>query len=107
MNLKTIGSLAYYLFPIVFIVVIWKKILHKAEINFIDLVITAYLVIWVIILTTIGFYIVMYYFYIKDTLGIKEEYMWAFLTLVIFLAVYNLYLRFKISRAKERQLDKW
>ena len=107
MNFRIIGSLIVYLFPVAFIIVIWKKILHKEEINFLDLLLTVYVVIWILILTTIGYYSVTYYAYVKNMLGIKEEYLWALLILVAFLAIYNFYLWWKISKAKERRLDKW
>lgn len=68
---------------------------------------TIYTNIWIIILTIIGFYLVKYYLYIKSLLGIKEEYLYLLTILFIFLVIYNIYLRFKISKAKERKLDKW
>lgn len=68
---------------------------------------TIYTNIWIIILTIIGFYLAKYYLYIKSLPGIKEEYLYLLTILFIFLVIYNIYLRFKISKAKERKLDKW
>jgi len=106
-DFNTFGFLFICLLPVSFLIIIAKKILHKEEINFLDYLLTIYTNIWIIILTIIGFYLVKYYMYLKGLLGMKEEYLWILIILAIFLALYNIYLWLKISKAKERRLDKW
>ena len=105
MNFETIGLLIVYLFPVAFVIVIARKILGKEEINFVDILLTVYTVIWILILITIGIYSVQYYTYIKNFLGIKEEYLWVLTILAFFLLVYNILLRWNKPKAKKRQLD--
>ena len=107
MNFETIGLLIVYLFPVSFVIVTARKILCKEEINFVDILLTIYTVIWIFILITIGIYIVQNYTYIRNFFGIKEEYLWVLTILVLFILIYNIILRLKISKAKKRQLDKW
>jgi len=107
LNFETIGLLIVYLFPVAFVIVIARKILCKEEINFLDILLTIYTVIWILILVTIGTYSVQYYTYIKKFLGIKEEYLWVLTILALFLLIYNILLRWNTSKAKKRQLDKW
>jgi amino acid transporter len=107
MNFETIGLLIVYLFPVAFVIVIARKILSKEEINFVDILLTIYTVIWIIILISIGIYSVQYYTYIKTFFGIKEEYLWLLIILVFFLLFYNILLRWKVSKAKKREPDKW
>jgi amino acid transporter len=107
MNFETIGLLIVYLFPVAFVIVIARKILFKEEIKFVDILLTIYTVIWIIILISIGIYSVQYYTYIKMFLGIKEEYLWVLTILALFLLIYNILLRWKVSKAKKRTLDKW
>jgi hypothetical protein len=107
MNFETIGLLIVYLFPVAFIIVTARKILCKEEINIVDILLTIYTVIWILILITIGTYLVQYYTYIKNFFGIKEEYLWVLTILSLFLLIYNIILRLKISKVKKRKLDKW
>lgn len=107
MNFETIGLLIVYLFPVAFVIVIARKILGKEEINFVDILLTVYTVIWILILITVGIYSVQYYKYIKEFLGIKEEYLWVLTILALFLLIYNILLRWKVSKAKKREPDKW
>jgi amino acid transporter len=107
MNFETIGLLIVYLFPVAFVIVIARKILFKEEIKFVDILLTIYTVIWIIILISIGIYSAQYYTYIKMFLGIKEEYLWVLTILALFLLIYNILLRWKVSKAKKRTLDKW
>jgi amino acid transporter len=107
MNFETIGLLIVYLFPVAFVIVIARKILCKEKINFVDILLTIYTVIWILILITIGIYSVQYYTYIKKVLGIREEYLWVLTILALFLLIYNILLRWNVSKAKKRQLDKW
>lgn len=71
------------------------------------MLLTIYTIIWILILITIGMYIVQYYESIKKTLGIKEVYIWVFALLVFFILIYNILLRWKLSKAKKREYDKW
>ena len=107
MNFETIGLLIVYLFPVAFVIVIARKILGKEEINFVDILLTVYTVIWILILITIGIYSVQYYKYIKEFLGIKEEYLWALTILALFLLIYTILLRWNVSKVKKRQPDNW
>ncbi len=107
MNFETIGLLIVYLFPVAFVIVTAGKILRKEKINFVDILLTIYTVIWILILITIGIYLVKYYSYIKKILGIREEYVWVLTILALCLFIYNIRLRLKISKAKKHQLDKW
>ena len=107
MNFETIGLLIVYLFPVAFVIVIARKILCKEEIIFMDILLTIYTVIWILILVIIGIYSVQYYKYIKEFLDIKEAYLWALTILALFLLIYNILLRWNVSKAKKRQLDKW
>jgi len=107
LNFETIGLLLVYLFPVAFVIVIARKILCKEEINFLDILLTIYTVIWILILVTIGAYSVQYYTYIKKFFGIKEEYIFVLAILALFLLIYNILLRWNISKEKKRQLDKW
>ncbi len=107
LNFQIIGHLFIYLFPISFLIVVAKKLLNKEEINFLDLLLAIYTNIWIIILTTIGFYLFKYYRYAKELLGLKGEYLWILVFIVVILAFYNFYLSWKISASKKRRLDKW
>ena len=107
MNFETIGLLIVYLFPVAFIIVAARRILFKEEINFLDILLTIYTVIWIIILIVIGIYSVQYYIYIKKMLNIKEEYLWLLAILALFLLIYNILLRWKVSKTKKRELDIW
>jgi uncharacterized membrane protein len=107
MNYETIGLLIVYLFPVAFVIVTERKILCKEIINFVDILLTIYTVILILILITIGIYSVQYYTSIKNVLGIKEVYLWVLAILVLIILIYNLFLRWNISNAKKRKLDKW
>ncbi len=96
-----------YLLPVSFLIVVAKKMIQKEEIDFLDLLLAVYTDIWIVILTTIGFYVVRYFVHLKSFLGLKEEYIWILTGLAFFLLFYNIYLWWKISRAKNRRLDKW
>lgn len=107
MDYETVGLLIVYLIPVSFAIVTARKILFKEEINYLDILLTIYTVIWILILITIGTYLIHYYAYIKSVLGIKEEYLWILTVLAIFLLIYNIRLRLKIYKVKKRELDKW
>ena len=106
MDIETIGLLLVYLFPVAFIIVIARKILCREEINFLDILLTIYTVIWLFILITIGIYSIQYYTYIKKALGIREEYLWAVIILALFLLIYNIFSWLNESKAKKRELYK-
>jgi len=105
MNFETIGLLIVYLFPVAFVIVIARKILYKEEIIFVDILLTIYTIIWILILIAIGMYLVQYYESIKKVFGIKEVYLWVLAIFVLFILIYNILLRWKISKTKKRQID--
>jgi hypothetical protein len=107
MSFETIGLLIVYLFPVAFVIVTAKNILCKEEINLVDILLSIYTVILILILIIIGTYLVQYYTCIKNFFGIKEEYLWVLTILALFLLIYNILLRWNTSKAKKRQLDKW
>jgi hypothetical protein len=107
MNYETILLSLVYLFPIALSIVIAGKIIRKEEIYFVDILLAIYTAIWILILISIGIYFVQYYSYIKKLLGIREEYLWLLIILVLFLLIYNFMLWWKISKSKRRELDKW
>jgi amino acid transporter len=105
MNFETIGLLIVYLFPVAFVIVIARKILYKEERIFVDILLTIYTIIWILILIAIGMYLVQYYESIKKVFGIKEVYLWVLAIFVLFILIYNILLRWKISKTKKRQID--
>jgi hypothetical protein len=107
MSYETIFLCLVYLFPIALSIVIAKKILHREEINSVDILLAIYTAIWILILISIGVYFIQYYAYIKKLLGIREEYIWILIAIVLFLLIYNFRLWWKISKSKRRELDKW
>jgi amino acid transporter len=107
MNFETIGLLIVYLFPVAFIIVVVRKILCKEEINFLDILLTIYTVIWLLILITIGIYSIQYYTYIKEEFGIREEYIWVLTILALFFLIYNILLWWNVSKGKRHKLYKW